>query len=200
VQLPHTAHPGFGHTLLNFACFCENPVGTDPAQLTGESAMQPELLISKKPTGTVLVVDDDDGVRRVLSRWVTDLGHQVLVANDADAALDQMRQHAVDVALCDVKMPGRDGIWLVDQLRRGYPRTSIVMATGLTELDPMVTLRPGVVGYIVKPFNRDELDVVIQKGLEAQPKGPGGPPRSPALLTDGQGSVIDGVILARYPA
>lgn len=162
--------------------------------------MQPDLIISKKPTGTVLIVDDDDGVRRVLTRWVTDLGYQVVAASDADTALDQMRQHAVDVALCDVKMPGRDGIWLVDQLRRGYPRTSIVMATGLTELDPMVTLRPGVVGYIVKPFNRAELDAVIQRGLEALPKDPVGPPRPQALLTEGQEPVIDGVILARYQA
>ncbi|MGE0447212.1 MAG: response regulator [Vicinamibacterales bacterium] len=162
--------------------------------------MQPDLIISKKPTGTVLIVDDDDGVRRVLTRWVGDLGHQVLVACDADAALELMGQNAVDVALCDVKMPGRDGIWLVDQLRRGYPRTSIVMATGLTELDPMVTLRPGVVGYIVKPFNRDELDAVIQKGLAACPQGPAAPPRPQGLLAAARGDIVDGVILARYPA
>lgn len=179
--------------------------------------MQPEVLISKKPTGTVLIVDDDDGVRRVLTRWITDLGYQIVVATDAESALDALRRTPVDVALCDVKMPGRDGIWLVEQMRRAFPSTSIVMATGLPELDPMVTLRPGVVGYIVKPFTRSELDAVIQKGLAARPSGPQEPQR---LLTGGQVNrgaqgatgpaggagmawaepVVDAVILARYQA
>jgi CheY-like chemotaxis protein len=179
--------------------------------------MQPEILVSKKPTGTVLLVDDDEGVRRVMTRWVADLGHQVLVAADAESALEIMQRAAVDVALCDVKMPGHDGIWLVEQLRRAYPATSIVMATGLTELDPMVTLRPGVVGYLVKPFHRAALEEVIQKGLEARHERTGGPPRPQPLLTDGRPSspapgapgdarmgwsetIVEGVILARYPA
>ena len=179
--------------------------------------MLPDIIISKKPTGTVLVVDDDDGVRRVMARWVADLGYQVVVAADAESALDAMRLNPVDVALCDVKMPGRDGIWLVEQMRRAFPAVSIVMATGLTELDPMVTLRPGVVGYIVKPFNRAELDAMIQQGLAARPGGPGGPAAPQPLLTEGPaspgapeapgeagmrwaGPIVDGIVLARHTA
>jgi CheY-like chemotaxis protein len=131
-------------------------------------AMQPELIATgSKLKGTLLVVDDDGGVRRVLTRWIADLGHQVRAAADAEEAIDVMRRGVIDVAVCDVRMPGRDGIWLVDQLRRNYPYTSIVLATGLTEMDPMITLRSGVVGYIVKPFNRDELAEMIQRGLTA---------------------------------
>jgi DNA-binding NtrC family response regulator len=130
--------------------------------------MHPEALTStNRLRGSVLLVDDDDGVRKVLTRWSVDLGHQVQAAANAEEAMEIMRRGIIDVAVCDVRMPGHDGVWLVDQIRRNYPYTSIVMATGLTELDPMVTLRSGVVGYIVKPFDRAELDDVLQRGLAA---------------------------------
>ena len=115
--------------------------------------------------GTVLVVDDDEGVRRVLIRWVSDMGYAVKAAEDADKALQVMRDAEIDVALCDVRMPGHDGIWLIDQMRGAYPDVAIVLATGLLEMDPMVTLRPGVVGYIVKPFSRDDLTKVVKRGM-----------------------------------
>ena len=114
---------------------------------------------------TILVVDDDDGVRKVLTRWVTEMGYAVFAAGDALTALDLMRQFPVDVALCDIRMPGHDGIWLIEQIGRIHPDVAIVLATGLVEMDPMVTLRPGVVGYVVKPFNRDELERVVKRGL-----------------------------------
>src|SRR5882672_12446294 len=121
--------------------------------------------LSEQVSGTILVVDDDEGVRRVLTRWVADMGYAVQAADGAEKALEVMRDIEVDVALCDVRMPGHDGIWLLDQMRRFHPDIASVLATGLLEMDPMVTLRPGVVGYIVKPFNRDDLDQVIQRGM-----------------------------------
>lgn len=119
-------------------------------------------------TGTVLVVDDDEGVRKVLARWVSEMGYTVHTAESADVALEIMRDCPIDVALCDVRMPGHDGIWLVDQVRRNYPEIAIVLATGMLEMDPMVTLRPGVVGYVVKPFKRDELSQVVRRGMAAR--------------------------------
>ena len=119
----------------------------------------------KETPPTILVVDDDDGVRKVLTRWVTEMGYAVFAAGDALTALDLMRQYRIDVALCDIRMPGHDGIWLIEQIGRIHPDVAIVLATGLMEMDPMVTLRPGVVGYVVKPFNRDELGRVVKRGL-----------------------------------
>ena len=119
----------------------------------------------KETPPTILVVDDDDGVRKVLTRWVTEMGYAVFAAGDALTALDLMRQYRVDVALCDIRMPGHDGIWLIEQIGRIHPDVAIVLATGLMEMDPMITLRPGVVGYVVKPFNRDELGRVVKRGL-----------------------------------
>jgi len=121
--------------------------------------------LSEQVSGTILVVDDDDGVRTVLTRWVADMGYAVQAADGAEKALEVMRDIEVDVALCDVRMPGHDGIWLIDQMRRLHPDTAIVLATGLLEMDPMVTLRPGVVGYVVKPFEREALTEVVKRGM-----------------------------------
>jgi len=69
-------------------------------------------------------------------------------------------------------MPGRDGVWLVDQIVTRFPGTPVALATGLTEMDPQVTLRAGVVGYVVKPFKRSALADVIRAALVAAPPEP----------------------------
>ena len=102
---------------------------------------------SKTVTGTILIVDDDEGVRKLLERWVAAMGYTVKSAPDAETALDIMRGFQIDVACCDVRMPGHDGMWLVEQMGRFHPSIAVVLASGLLELDPMFMLRPGVVGY-----------------------------------------------------
>jgi DNA-binding NtrC family response regulator len=128
---------------------------------TEESHME----TSERVPGHVLVVDDDEGVRKVLTRWVADMEYPVKAASDADMALEILGESPIEVALVDVRMPGHDGIWLMNQIQRHHPAVAIVLATGLLEMDPMITLRPGVVGYIVKPFNRDDLEKVVKRGM-----------------------------------
>lgn len=119
---------------------------------------------------TILVVDDDPGVRAVLRHLLADLGYRVLEAPDALAALDVLSRESVSLALVDVRMPGRDGVWLVDQVVTRFPGTPIALVTGLPEMDPHVTLRPGVVGYVVKPFTRGDLSEVIRAALDLTPQ------------------------------
>jgi DNA-binding NtrC family response regulator len=149
--------------------------------------------MEQQVSGLVLVVDDDEGVRRVLSRWAADMGYTVHAAADADSALDTMREHQVDVALVDVRMPGHDGIWLIDQMRRLFPETAVVLATGLLEMDPMVTLRPGVVGYVVKPFNREDLTQVIKRGMLERRRLQTDHRTHPRLLSD---TALDGIVVS----
>lgn len=151
--------------------------------------------MSEQIAGSILVVDDDEGVRKVLTRWVSDLGYVVKTAEDADTALEIIRESPIDVTLCDVRMPGHDGIWLIEQMARFYPDVAIVLATGLMEMDPMITLRPGVAGYIVKPFNREDLAKVVKRGmaerrrLEAQRRQ-----SRPRMLPAG---MLEGVVVSR---
>jgi CheY-like chemotaxis protein len=114
---------------------------------------------------TVLVVDDEEGVRQLLGHWVESLGYAVKAAGNADEALQLMESTPVDAAVCDIRMPGHDGVWLIDQLRASYPATAIVIATGRTDMDPFVTLRSGVAGYLTKPFRVEELRQALEHAL-----------------------------------
>ncbi|PYR63866.1 MAG: hypothetical protein DMF88_24385 [Acidobacteria bacterium] len=156
-----------------------------------ENAMEQ---MSQPMPGTILVVDDDEGVRRVLSRWVSDLGYAVKSAEDADTALEIVRECPIDVALVDVRMPGHDGIWLLDQISRFYPDIAVVFATGLMEMDPMITLRPGVVGYIVKPFSLDDLAKVIKRGMAERKRLEAERRARPRMLAAG---MLEGLVVSR---
>jgi CheY-like chemotaxis protein len=121
---------------------------------------------------SILVVDDDPGVRALLRQVIAGMGYQVEEAGDSLSALEVMERTKVDFALVDVRMPGRDGVWLVEQVVTRLPNIPVALATGLLEMDPHVTLRPGVVGYVTKPFRREDLALVIKAAFNAQPVTP----------------------------
>jgi CheY-like chemotaxis protein len=106
---------------------------------------------------SVLVVDDESPVRELLVRWITNGGHQVREAATAVAALEEMAATPAGVVLCDVHMPGQDGLWLTGQLRTKFPETAIVLATGDRTIPAQISMQPGVVEYLGKPFTRGEV-------------------------------------------
>lgn len=101
----------------------------------------------------VLVVDDEAHVRQLLGQAIRRAGHEVMEADSAEAAIDVMKERAADVVFTDIQMPGHDGRWLTIELRKRYPLTAIVLATSVTDLSPSITLRFGVLSYLVKPFD-----------------------------------------------
>src|SRR4051794_41643424 len=83
-----------------------------------------DALTAMTPLTSVLIVDDEPAVRDLMSRWVTSLGLRAQTASNADEALASMRLRHYDLAVIDVMMPGRDGLWLAAQLRREHPPTA----------------------------------------------------------------------------
>ena len=116
---------------------------------------------------SILVVDDDEATCRLLADWAHALGYRVDVTFGADSALQILRRGGIHVVLCDIVMPGHDGVWLIDQIGKHCPEVAVVVATGLTRMDPRVTLRPGVTGYLTKPFQFDELAAAIDTAFKA---------------------------------
>jgi response regulator RpfG family c-di-GMP phosphodiesterase len=115
----------------------------------------------------VLVVDDEIGVRELLCRWLQSGGYYVTAAGSAEDALTAIGQEPVAVALCDIRMPGHDGLWLAERLRQRYPETAVIMATGVQDVGAAVhSLRHGVVDYLTKPFGRDRLREAVWRGVE----------------------------------
>lgn len=119
-----------------------------------------------RPAPAVLVVDDENGVRDLMSRWLTAGGFSVSSAAGADEALGLMRRVPPAVALCDIRMPGHDGVWLANRIRQEYPETAIIMATGVYDHGHATHLGDGVVDYLTKPFGRDRLRDAVVRGVE----------------------------------
>ncbi|MCL4811760.1 MAG: response regulator [Vicinamibacteraceae bacterium] len=124
-------------------------------------------MTSGETVPTILVVDDEAGVRDLMARWLRALELDVVAVGSAEDALATIRSRPITVALCDIRMPGRDGLWLAEQVRRLSPDTAVVMATGVQDVGSAVTsLRHGVIDYLMKPFGRDRLREAVQRGID----------------------------------
>jgi response regulator RpfG family c-di-GMP phosphodiesterase len=131
--------------------------------------LEPALHIAASAEGcmsSVLVVDDEAAMRNLMMRWVERSGHHASTAASADEAMDVLAQQLPAVAVCDVRMPGHDGLWLADRIRREYPDTAVIMASGARDIDPRIAEHTGAVDYLSKPFGRDRLLFALERGFD----------------------------------
>lgn len=113
----------------------------------------------------VLVVDDHAPIRELLRRILEPAGYVVFAAEDAHAALVAMAEHHPHVAFLDVHMPGADGLWLADQIREQFPTAATVLATADRDIPPVQNVRRGIICYLVKPFERQEVLRAAEDGV-----------------------------------
>ncbi len=118
-------------------------------------------------TGTILIVDDDAAILKLLEAKLSREGYSCVTANESQKALGLLRDNSVDVALIDVRMPGMDGIELTKSIKQVDPDLCVVMMTGYPEVDYAVdAMRSGAEDYIFKPFNLDEVSMSIQRSIQ----------------------------------
>jgi DNA-binding NtrC family response regulator len=115
---------------------------------------------------SILVVDDEAQIRDLLNRWLTDGGYDVREADSAERALALMAERAAAVVMCDIEMPGQGGVWLAEQLRERHPTSAMILATALDTIPPATSFKPGIVEYLVKPFQRDGVLQAVSAALE----------------------------------
>ncbi|MBF5044158.1 response regulator [Aggregicoccus sp. 17bor-14] len=114
----------------------------------------------------ILIVDDDDSVRDVISVLLREEGYNCASANGAEMALDLVGMEDTPLVISDMKMPGRDGLWLLETLRERYPDTSVIMLTGFGDTEAAVDcLRRGAVDYLLKPPKLTDLIRAIERAL-----------------------------------
>jgi DNA-binding NtrC family response regulator len=112
----------------------------------------------------VLVVDDEESIRKLLTRWLSGWGFQSKEAANADEALEQMSAEPASIILCDVMMPVHDGIWLAEQVRGRWPETAVIMASSAQDMETVMRMRKqGAVDYVTKPFGREMLHQALQR-------------------------------------
>jgi len=118
------------------------------------------------PRATILIVDDEPDVREVLEEYFVSHGYAVMSAESASAAKAMAAQHAIDLALVDIHMPGEDGLSLARHLRERYATIAIIMLTSAaTIVDRVVGLEIGADDYVQKPFDPRELIARVKSVL-----------------------------------
>ncbi len=114
--------------------------------------------------GSLLVVDDDRQVLESMADWLRDQGLDVDTSAGYADALEKLRQKQYEMLLVDVRLQDGDGFDLLEQVRRNYPDTHVVLITGYGDPDAAVeAMRAGAADYITKPLIDDELLLAIER-------------------------------------
>src|SRR5207302_7451978 len=118
-----------------------------------------------QPT-TVLVVDDKDGIRQALDRFLSRLGYRVLQASSGAEALDRQAAEQPQVMLSDIRMPNMSGVELVPKALAQDADLAVIMLTAIDEPRTAIEcLKLGAYDYLIKPVDLEELEMSLQGAL-----------------------------------
>lgn len=115
----------------------------------------------------LLIVDDEASLREMLEIMFSAEGYVVDVAPDGAQAIDQLQLQAYDLILTDMRMPGADGLQLLEQVKQLHPETLVILMTAYsTTAQAVEAMKLGAYDYIVKPFNNEDIRLTIKKAIE----------------------------------
>ncbi|PHM62582.1 nitrogen regulation protein NR(I) [Xenorhabdus ishibashii] len=116
--------------------------------------------------GKVWIVDDDSSIRWVLERALNGAGMECISFENADAVLTALGQSNPEVILSDIRMPGLDGLSLLNQIKQNYPQLPVIIMTAHSDLDAAVSAyQHGAFDYLPKPFDIDETVALVERAL-----------------------------------
>ena len=118
-------------------------------------------------TQKILLVDDEEGIRKVLDISLSDSGFKVFTAETGKEALDIFRKMRPPIVLTDIKMPGMDGIELLQKIKQESPDTEVIMITGHGDMELAIrSLKFDATDFITKPINDDALEIALKRANE----------------------------------
>jgi putative two-component system response regulator len=116
---------------------------------------------------TLLIVDDEVAIRKLLRQKLSREGYQCEEADGAEQTMNTLATSPIALVILDIKMPGKSGIELLPEIKSGYPDTAVIMATAVTDINVAIQcLKQGADDYICKPFNLEEVSLSVQRVLE----------------------------------
>lgn len=119
------------------------------------------------PKASVLVADDELGIRNMLKRVLENQGYDVLLAEGGEEALERFRNESPDLVLCDIMMPDLDGLEVLKTIRSETHQAQVIMLTAVdTAKSALRAMELGAFRYVTKPFDLDELKAHVAKALE----------------------------------
>ena len=115
----------------------------------------------------LLLVDDEEGIRKVLGIALSDAGYRVFSAKNGEEALNIFRKETPPIVLTDIKMPGMDGIELLQKIKHENPDTEVIMITGHGDMDLAIkSLKYQAIDFVTKPINDDVLEIALNRANE----------------------------------
>lgn len=115
----------------------------------------------------ILIVDDEPHICELLARWLIAEGYRCATAFDATKALELLEGEHFDLALCDIMMPGTDGMGLLNTIRAKFNKTAVLMVTAVDDRRTgILAVELGAYGYVIKPFERNEILIHVADALE----------------------------------
>ncbi len=115
----------------------------------------------------ILIVDDEEAVREVLHEGLSTSGYECFTASNYSEALAMLKSDSFNLVLSDINMPGESGIQLLRAVKEYDDDLDVIMVTGVIDIEIAIhAMRLGASDYIAKPFNFEELKIVIEKALE----------------------------------
>jgi len=115
----------------------------------------------------ILVVDDEESVRRLLITQLTDEGYRCHEASNARQVLDELHGNNIGLVMLDIKLPGKSGIELLPEIKSAYPDISVIMLTATADMKTAIQcLKHGAYDYITKPFELAEITLSVARAFE----------------------------------
>ena len=115
----------------------------------------------------ILIVDDEPHICELLARWLIAEGYRCATAFNANKALELLETEHFDLALCDIMMPGMDGMGLLNTIRANFNKTAVLMVTAVDDRRTgILSVELGAYGYVIKPFERNEILIHVADALE----------------------------------
>ncbi len=116
---------------------------------------------------TILVVDDEALIRKLLMQKLSGEGYQCQEASNAAQALEKLNNNPIGLVVLDVMMPGKSGIQLLPEIKAAYPDTAVIMATATNDIYVAIEcMKQGAYDYITKPFDLDDVVLSVGRALE----------------------------------
>lgn len=117
----------------------------------------------------ILIIDDEAVIRETLSDWLEREGYTTETAITGEEGIEKERATRFDIAIVDLKLPGMDGIEVLRELKKINPHIPIIMITAYATIETAVqTMKEGAYDYLVKPFNLEEISLIVKKIVEHQ--------------------------------
>ncbi|MFQ5956687.1 MAG: sigma-54-dependent transcriptional regulator [Candidatus Brocadiales bacterium] len=126
--------------------------------------MEDKRLVTKP---YILIVDDQQDIARGLALVLTEIGVEVMTTSSGEQAIEYIMRNPVDVVITDIRMPGIGGISLLEKVKEYRPKIEVILLTAFGSIESAIeAMKKGAYHYVTKPFNNDELLIVVQRAVQ----------------------------------